>query len=97
MPTPGRVLRALLLERYAITQAELATAMRTTRYSVNQILNDQRALTAEMALRIGKVTNTSPEMWLNLQQQLDLERASVALHDELVHVKRLQKITSSRS
>lgn len=89
-PKPGDVLRALLLERHGITQDELAAAMRTTRYSVNQVLNNRRAITPEMSLRIAKVTDTSPELWLNLQQQIDLKNAEQALSRELAHIKPLR-------
>lgn len=96
-PKPGNVLRALLLERYGVTQDELATAMRTTRYSVNQLLNNRRAITPEMALRIGKVTDTSPELWLNLQQRIDLRNAKAALSGELARIKPLRQASNTQS
>lgn len=70
------------MERYDVTQEELADAMGTTRYSVNQLLNNQRAVTAEMAVRLGLVTDTSPELWLRLQQAVDLEAANKALRSK---------------
>ena len=83
LPRPGDVLRQSVLKRFGITQDELAIAMRTTRYSVNQLVNHQRAVTPEMALRLSRVTNTSAQFWLQLQQRVDLEKARATLAREL--------------
>jgi addiction module HigA family antidote len=89
-PTPGTVLRDLLLaeteSQGRVTQDQLASAMRVSRVTINQIVNGRRAVTAEMALRLGKVTGTTPQMWLRLQQNYDLHEASLRLADELDRV-----------
>jgi addiction module HigA family antidote len=72
--TPGEVLRTFLLSP-RIRQEDLADAMEVSRFSVNQIVNGRRAVTAEMALRLARVLSTSPELWLNLQQSWDLYEA----------------------
>lgn len=90
VPRPGDVLRKLLLERYDVTQEELAEAMGTTRYSVNQLLNNQRAVTADMAVRLGLVTDTTPELWLGLQQAIDLDRATEALRSQRGRIRPLR-------
>jgi addiction module HigA family antidote len=43
-----------------------------SRKTINEIVNGKRGITAEMALRLGMFTRTSPEMWLNLQNAVDL-------------------------
>jgi addiction module HigA family antidote len=43
-----------------ITQQELADCMHVSRHSVNQILNDRRAITADMALRLERVFGGEP-------------------------------------
>jgi len=73
--SPGEVLRDDILARTGITQETLARAMRVSRFTVNQIVNGRRAVTAEMALRLARVLNTTPAFWLNLQQDVDLYRA----------------------
>lgn len=80
--TPGDVLRERL-ERFGITQDDLAEALKVSRLSVNQLVNNRRTVTAEMALRLGRVLGTSPGLWLNLQQAVDLFDASMRLGDEL--------------
>lgn len=78
---PGDVLRERFL--VDVTQDQLAQAMRVSRFSVNQIVNGRRSITAEMALRLSKVTSTSHEFWLNLQRAVDIYEARLKLKDEL--------------
>lgn len=68
---------------------QLATAMRISRFSVNQLVNNRRNITAEMAIRLGKALNTSPEFWLNLQRRYDLFVAGDRLRDEVGSIRQL--------
>ena len=77
--SPGEVLR----KRIGVTQEELASAMRVSRFTINQIVNGKRGITAEMALRLSRVTSTSVEFWLNLQRDVDLYYARRKLGSEL--------------
>jgi addiction module HigA family antidote len=81
--SPGAVLRKRILEKIGITQEELADAMGVSRFSVNQIINGRRSVTADMALRIARVTSTTPDFWLNLQRDVDLYQARLKLDHEL--------------
>jgi addiction module HigA family antidote len=45
--------------------------MGVSRLTVNEIINDRRIVTAEMALRLEAVTRVSASMWLNLQRNVD--------------------------
>jgi len=67
----------------SVTQEELAEAIGVSRFSINQIMNGRRAVTAEMALRLARATSTSPEFWLDLQRDVDLYNASLKLGAEL--------------
>ena len=92
-PPPSSVSDVLrkIVERYGITQDQLAEALGVSRYSVNQLLNDRRGVTAEMALRLAKATGTTPRFWLNIQQQVDLFRARRRLGSVLDKVKVVRK------
>ncbi|HEX9534786.1 MAG TPA: HigA family addiction module antitoxin [Stellaceae bacterium] len=81
--TPGRFLREKVLAPDGLTQDQLAGAMGVSRLTVNEIANDRRTLTAEMALRLEAVTRISAAMWLNLQRGVDLHRARLALAETL--------------
>jgi addiction module HigA family antidote len=80
--SPGDVLRKHIL-RESISQETLAKALDVSRFSVNQIINERRAVTPEMALRLARVTSTSPEFWLNLQREVDLYDARKKLGEKL--------------
>ncbi|MGH9577683.1 MAG: HigA family addiction module antitoxin [Terriglobales bacterium] len=72
-PTPpGEVLREDVLPALKMTQGELARRLGVSRLSVSDLLHGKRALSADMAVRIARLTNTSPESWLRMQAAVDL-------------------------
>jgi addiction module HigA family antidote len=77
--TPADVLKERILKGQRITQDQLAKAMGVTRYSVNQLMNNRRGVTAAMALRLARATSTTPEFWLDLQRDVDLFDARIKL------------------
>jgi len=86
-------LREKVLDPEGITQDQLARALGVSRLTVNEIANDRRTITPEMALRLEAVTRVSAAMWLNLQRSVDLHRAKTSLGDVLP---RLRPITRKR-
>ena len=68
---PGEHLRDIL-EEHAVTQQHFADALGITRRRLNEILNHRRGVTPDTALRLGRVLKTSPELWLRLQNQVEL-------------------------
>jgi addiction module HigA family antidote len=76
---PGEFIREDVLEEHNLTQDELARRLGVSRLTVNELVNDRRAITPEMALRLGKLTGQTPEYWLNLQRRLDLWEARRSL------------------
>lgn len=69
---PGEVLREDVLPALEMTQGELAQRLGVSRLSVSELLHEKRALSADMAVRIGRLTNTAPESWLHMQAAFDL-------------------------
>jgi addiction module HigA family antidote len=69
---PGELLRLDVLPALEMTQAELARRLGVSRLSVSELLLAKRALSADMAIRIGRLTNTTPESWLRMQEAVDL-------------------------
>ena len=69
---PGAILREDVLPVLNISQTELAKRLGVSRRTISQILNEHRPLTADMAIRLAHLLNTTPESWLNMQQALDL-------------------------
>jgi len=69
---PGEVLREDVLPALGMSQTELAKRLGVSRLSVSDLLLEKRAMSADMAIRIAKLTNTTPESWLRMQEALDL-------------------------
>ncbi len=73
-PHPGEVLREFLPD--GMTIEEVARRLGVSRVQLSRVLNGRSAISADMAIRIGLLTNTSPESWLTGQTKWDLWRAS---------------------
>jgi addiction module HigA family antidote len=69
---PGELLRYDVLPALGMSQIEFARRLGVSRLSVSELLLEKRALSPDMAVRIGKLTNTSPESWLRMQAAVDL-------------------------
>jgi addiction module HigA family antidote len=66
------VLREDVLPALGMTQLELARRLGVSRLTVSELLHEKRALSAEMAARLGRLLGTTPESWLAMQSALDL-------------------------
>jgi addiction module HigA family antidote len=72
-PHPGSVLRDYL---GGVSVTDAARHLGVTRAALSRILNGSAGISAVMALRLGDVLGTSPDLWLGMQVQYDLWRAS---------------------
>jgi len=72
---PGEILREDVIKPLGLTVTQAATDLGVSRKTLSELINQRAALSPEMALRIAKATNTSPESWLNMQTKLDLWNA----------------------
>jgi addiction module HigA family antidote len=77
---PGEVISDVL-EDIEMTQTRFAEILGVSRRSVNEIVLGQRPVTVDMAIRIGKALGNGPQLWLNLQQKVDIWDA-VQKHSE---------------
>ena len=87
---PGEILREEFLSEYELSVTALADAAGVSRQSMNELLRERRAVSPEMALRLGRLFGTSPEYWLNLQRNVDLWDAARGLKREIAHIHPLQ-------
>jgi len=69
---PGEILREDVLPALDMTQTEFAQRLGISRLSVSDLLHGKRAMTPEMAARVAKLLNTTPESWLRMQEAVDL-------------------------
>ena len=73
---PGGIIKRQYMEPLGLSVTELADALHTSRKTISKIINERGAITAEMALRLSQAFRTTPQLWLNLQQNYDLWKAS---------------------
>jgi len=71
-PHPGEIIRELCLEPLGITITHAAQALRVSRKALSELLNGHTSVTPEMALRLARSFDTTPESWLVQQMQYDL-------------------------
>jgi len=81
------------LKELGISAAELARQIKVLVNRVTGIINRQRAITADTALRLGHWFSTSPEFWLNLQKLYELRLARQEVGDR---VDRLPRLTARK-
>lgn len=72
---PGEILRDEYLVPFEMSANRLAQAIHVPANRVSALVNGQRNVTADTALRLAKFFGTTPEFWLNLQQAFDLRTA----------------------
>ena len=72
---PGEVLLENVIKPLGLSITEAARALGISRKMLSKIVNGKSRVSPEMAVRIAKATNTSPESWLAMQNKLDLWNA----------------------
>ena len=72
---PGEILREDVLAEYGLSANALAKALGVPANRITAILNEERGITADTALRLSRYLGTTPEFWLNLQTSHDLRKA----------------------
>jgi antitoxin HigA-1 len=86
---PGEMLREDFMPDYGLSVAGMAEALGVSRQSINELLRERRALSPEMAVRLGRLFGNSPEFWLKAQLAVDLFTAANALKTEIALIKPL--------
>src|SRR6201997_246300 len=76
------------LKELGISAAELARQIDVPVNRVTGIVNGQRAITADTALRLGHWFGTSPEFWLNLQKLYELRLAQAKIGESVAKLPR---------
>ena len=84
---PGEILKEEFLEPMGITQSRLARELHTSFRAINELVNEKRGITTEMALKLARYFGTTPELWLNLQNQYDLYRVRSKKEKEIACIR----------
>lgn len=94
---PGQILKEMYLEPLNLNQADAATNLGVARKTLSMLLNGHQGVSAEMALRLSKAFNTTPELWLNMQRNYDLWNAGQRVKLSQIKVFRKSRNISSRT
>ena len=73
--TPGEILKDEFLEPLGLSANALALDLHVPANRIQAILKGLRGITADAALRLAQYFGNSPEFWLNLQQNYELDLA----------------------
>lgn len=71
-PHPGKILKEFYIKPLNLTITEVAKRINVSRKSLSEIINGKYGISPDMAIRLAKAFSTTPESWLNLQQQYDI-------------------------
>ena len=80
---PGEVLMEEFLKPLGLSQNRLALSIGVSPRRINEIVLGKRRVTAETALRLARYFDTTPQFWLGLQADYDLDVASAKLGDRI--------------
>ncbi len=82
-PHPGEVLYELQMEPAGISIKMLAERIGVDRKTVSRFVNGHRPVSVDMALRLARAFDTTPDLWLGMQQEYDLWHAEQEEEDNL--------------
>ncbi|HLW90962.1 MAG TPA: HigA family addiction module antitoxin [Roseiarcus sp.] len=80
---PGEMLREEFLVPLGLSAGKLAKACDVPRTRIERIVSEEMGISADTAIRLGKVLGTSAEFWLNLQARYDLRMAKRGLGKQI--------------
>jgi addiction module HigA family antidote len=92
---PGEILQEEFLKPMNLSQNKLALDIRVPARRINEIVHGKRRITADTAMRLAKYFKMSPQFWLGLQMDYDLDVAEDQLADRIENeVQEYQSIPS---
>jgi len=92
---PGEILFEEFLEPLNITAYRLAKETNIPQTRISEIIKKKRRITADTALRFSKFFGNSPEFWLGLQNDFDLEEGKYKISKELDKIHSLSTLQAS--
>ena len=87
---PGELIREDMLPALGVSKTELAQSLGISRQTLYDILNERQPVTAEMAVRFGKLFGNGPHFWVNTQRAFDL-----AIAEQTVDVSEIPTLTAA--
>ncbi len=72
---PGKIILEDYLKPLSMTITDMAAILSVSRKTLSKIINEKASITPDMALRLARAFDTTPELWINLQMNYELWRA----------------------
>lgn len=72
---PGYIIKEDYLSPLSISIKDMASTLGVSRKTLSKIINERGSITPEMALRLSRAFDTTPDLWMNLQKNYDLWQA----------------------
>ncbi len=69
---PGEILREDVMPHIGLSQGAFADSLGVSRRTINEILQERRPVTVDRAHRLARALKTSPDVWLELQLDVDV-------------------------
>ncbi len=88
---PGELLREETLPAAGLTPSDLASLLGVSQRGIRALLNERRSVNPDLAHRLARVFNTTPEFWLRLQEAVDIWDAWQANRREYDRLKPLSE------
>ncbi|MFT3742155.1 MAG: HigA family addiction module antitoxin [Gammaproteobacteria bacterium] len=88
-PHPGEFIKEVCLEPLNITVTEAARQLGVSRKALSELINGKSGISTEIALRLARAFNTTPESWLTQQMNYNLWEAEQKKEDIAANVQPL--------
>ncbi len=89
---PGEILEEEFLKPLNITAYRLAKETQLDQTRISEIIHKKRRITADTALRLARFFGNTPQFWLGLQNDFDIEEERLAIDSELKKIHQLRVI-----
>ncbi len=80
---PGEILREEYLEPLEMSVNALSKALHVPATRMNEIVRENRGITADTAMRLARYFGTTERFWLNLQTEYELRRAQISKTEQV--------------
>ena len=85
---PGEILKEEFLAEFGISAYRLAKDIGIPQTRISEILKGNRSITADTALRLSKYFGNTPNFWLGLQNDFDIEEEILKRGNEIRQIKK---------
>lgn len=93
-PHPGAVLKDAVIDALGLTVTEAAAHLDVDRVTLSRVINGKAAISVQMALRLARALNTTPDVWMNMQRGYDLWQAQ---HNSSLDLSRVRPFERGRA